>query len=404
MVLAKLKPVFQVAGLVALCAAIHALGIPGRLVGGLTLALSAASWGLSRGSLDRSGAAAAVVVGWITIATSMTGGLLLLTFFVASSKLTALCDHEKELDDDHKPGGNRDWTQVLSNSAVPTALLAAAAALGTAPTLGPRHLAALHAAVLGYYACCCGDTWASEIGQLSDAQPRLPWGRPVRPGTNGGVTLLGTAASAAGGLFMGAMAAVGCLVRPGRAWGWAAPTGPLWGLLLMGEWVRQKCVLLGWGGGGTWGKRVGGGGCSGEAAGLCCRIPWAPELPASVLQVHPGQHHQMNPQSCTLRIPSFYPTPSLAVPASRSRPRGRRRGLLPGLHPGRHRAVHGVQPGHTQGDEPDGGAHLLHCRPALAEQQRGQCSLGLRHRAGLRSSHAGLGSVRAAGARTCTLA
>ncbi|KAL6784861.1 hypothetical protein ACKKBF_B03525 [Auxenochlorella protothecoides x Auxenochlorella symbiontica] len=234
MVLAKLKPVFQVAGLVALCAAIHALGIPGRLVGGLTLALSAASWGLSRGSLDRSGAAAAVVVGWITIATSMTGGLLLLTFFVASSKLTALCDHEKELDDDHKPGGNRDWTQVLSNSAVPTALLAAAAALGTAPTLGPRHLAALHAAVLGYYACCCGDTWASEIGQLSDAQPRLPWGRPVRPGTNGGVTLLGTAASAAGGLFMGAMAAVGCLVRPGRAWGWAAPTGPLWGVLLMG--------------------------------------------------------------------------------------------------------------------------------------------------------------------------
>lgn len=248
MVLAKLKPVLQVAGLVALCAAIHALGIPGRLVGGLTLALSAASWGLSRGSLDRSGAAAAVVVGWITIATSMTGGLLLLTFFVASSKLTALCDHEKELDDDHKPGGNRDWTQVLSNSAVPTALLAAAAALGTAPTLGPRHLAALHAAVLGYYACCCGDTWASEIGQLSDAQPRLPWGRPVRPGTNGGVTPLGTAASAAGGLFMGAMAAVGCLVRPGRAWGWAAPTGPLWGVLLMGEWGRtEMCVVwMGW--------------------------------------------------------------------------------------------------------------------------------------------------------------
>ncbi len=56
-----------------------------------------------------------------------------------------------------------------------------------------------------HMACCLGDTFASEIGILSKSTPRLvtTW-RKVPPGTNGGMTLLGTLASACGGALIGA--------------------------------------------------------------------------------------------------------------------------------------------------------------------------------------------------------
>ena len=67
------------------------------------------------------------------------------------------------------------------------------------------HLPTLYAlACLGAVACCCGNTWASEVGSVLSHSPRLITTlRPVPRGTNGGVSLPGIIASALGGLMIG---------------------------------------------------------------------------------------------------------------------------------------------------------------------------------------------------------
>lgn len=59
---------------------------------------------------------------------------------------------------------------------------------------------------LAHFAACMGDTLASELGILSARKPFLLFSarpRVVPPGTNGGISLLGTVSSALGGLWIG---------------------------------------------------------------------------------------------------------------------------------------------------------------------------------------------------------
>ncbi|KAL2929340.1 Protein PGR [Bienertia sinuspersici] len=135
---------------------------------------------------------------------------MLLVFFFSSSKLTKVgADKKRKSDAEYKEGGQRNWVQVLFNSAIACSLVLAIWKFvgwedkcldSTESTI----ITALMGGIIGHYSCSNGDTWSSEIGVLSDSQPRLITTlKTVRKGTNGGVTNIGLLAAAAGGGVIG---------------------------------------------------------------------------------------------------------------------------------------------------------------------------------------------------------
>lgn len=183
-----------------------------RVVGSLILGAGLAFKGYRGGSLDTSGAVGAALVGWGTLYAGVRFGVVLGAFFFLSSAMTRVGGEiKKKIDENHVPGkasGARNWIQVAANGLVPT-FLAMSYSFATG---GPEYLLGVNnafetplaAAFIGYYGCCCGDTWSSELGVLSRKMPRLiTTGKECKPGTNGGVTTLGLVASAAGGFAVG---------------------------------------------------------------------------------------------------------------------------------------------------------------------------------------------------------
>jgi uncharacterized protein (TIGR00297 family) len=146
------------------------------------------SRGLLFGSLTRSGAIAAFVVGTLVFGFGgWRGGLLLVTFFATSSILTRWHAQRKR---HPEHCGGRSAGQVIANGLVAAIL---AVWFGIAPSLE------VITAFAGAIAAATADTWATEVGLLSASLPRLitTW-RRVAHGTSGGVTLLGIAAGAVG--------------------------------------------------------------------------------------------------------------------------------------------------------------------------------------------------------------
>ncbi|KAJ6450986.1 integral membrane protein DUF92-domain-containing protein [Mycena vulgaris] len=209
--------------------------------------------GLSKKSLSTSGAITAFFVGFVMISGSLKlWGVSLIGFYLLGSRATKYGKQRKaKLEAGYHDYGNRSGWQVLSNSFsaavacwcwnvlfVPNGVHAWVSGALTAGALqiptGTRAYTsdgwcplskdvnagwsrALLFAALGHFACCLGDTLASELGILSSSPPRLiTTGKTVPPGTNGGVSVGGTLASYAGGVTMGLMMSI-CLILENSA-------------------------------------------------------------------------------------------------------------------------------------------------------------------------------------------
>jgi uncharacterized protein (TIGR00297 family) len=175
-----------------------------QLVIGFLLAAIIAYLAYRVHSLDRSGAYAALLVGTVIFG---FGGwewaILLLTFFVTSSALSrAFKNRKRKTNEKYAKGGQRDAGQVYGNGGI-AALFATLHLIfpdATWPWLGfAASLAAVNA-----------DTWATELGVLNPAPPRLitDLRKAVEKGTSGGISPVGSLAALAGAGLVGLEAAL----------------------------------------------------------------------------------------------------------------------------------------------------------------------------------------------------
>eukprot|EP00937_MAST-01D_sp_MAST-1D-sp2_P003348 g3348.t1 len=180
-----------------------------RTLSGVVVATLLCWRAVRKRSLTASGCCAAFVVALISWAASLRFGLTLIASYYTSTKLTRVGAEQKQsLDAGYKVGGQRGAAQVLACSAPATAFALAYALLvgDDAPVDFDGHWlrSFLLCAYLGHYACCNGDTWASELGMLEQGDPWLITTlRRVPRGTNGGVSVAGLLASLLGGALIG---------------------------------------------------------------------------------------------------------------------------------------------------------------------------------------------------------
>ncbi|KAJ1303856.1 hypothetical protein OPQ81_008276 [Rhizoctonia solani] len=212
------------------------------------LALLLGAQGIKKRSLSPSGGITAFVVGFLMMSVPLRGfGVSLIVFYLTGSKVTKVGKHLKgKLEEGHDMNGYRSGWQVLCNSFTafiasclwgalfsPESIHAYFFGPHLPPLIAGNHInlnmtkicpmnpdigggwsRSLILVVLAHFACCLGDTMASELGILSKTPPRLiTTFAIVPPGTNGAMSRTGTLASLAGGVIMGLTMLISLLIE-----------------------------------------------------------------------------------------------------------------------------------------------------------------------------------------------
>ena len=156
------------------------------LAAGLSAAVALGGWAAR--ALTVAGALVAILIGTaILTGAGWPGAVALAVFFIGSSAVSRIPRGAPRTGD--AKGDRRDAAQVLANGG---AAAVAALALRSDPLLATW-------AVTASLSAAAADTWATETGLRSRTFPRLLLlGPVVSPGTNGGMSVRGTAGAALG--------------------------------------------------------------------------------------------------------------------------------------------------------------------------------------------------------------
>ncbi|XP_049873382.1 transmembrane protein 19 [Pectinophora gossypiella] len=214
---------------------------PARWLASCFIPIIMAIYGYKKKSVNVSGALFGLGVAFVLTLSSFTFLAALFTVFITSSKATKFRLHLKtKIEEDVKEGeGQRNWIQVLCNTGMATQLgllylLDVGASERPIDFVKDYRASWLSMGVLGVFACCNGDTWASELGTvLSKSDPYLVTTfKRVPKGTNGGITAVGTFFSTVGGFVIGLSQYLAVLYFADRSLLMYAP--PQWPMIVLG--------------------------------------------------------------------------------------------------------------------------------------------------------------------------
>ena len=122
--------------------------------------------------------------------------VLIIFLLVAGISTRYRYEQKEEMEAAESKRGARSWRNVLANGAI---------AIVSVTLFGLSHDPIFAAAFLGAVSTSAADTLATELGLLNPHEPKLitDLNRKVRPGTSGGVSMLGEVASTFGALLIG---------------------------------------------------------------------------------------------------------------------------------------------------------------------------------------------------------